>query len=85
MSLASGTTDVVSAAITALGVVLGAGLAMWGVIYTARMQKRPKIVDVDAKALHQDLVAERERRIQAEAERDAWRQMALALQRGLPD
>lgn len=83
MILGSGTSDVLAALVTALGAVSGAGLALYGVVYAARTQKRPRIVDLDKDQTHIELAAEKERRIQAESERDVWRQVALDCQHRL--
>ena len=83
--IGSGATEVASAAISAVGVMVGAALAAWAVVTTARMQKRPKIVDMEEDELRVMCANERSLRLRAEAERDVWKQIALDARNGLPD
>lgn len=79
--VAADAADVLVAGITGLCGVIGAGLGLYGVVYTVRSQKKPKVITTRLDKLH----AEREARVRAEAERDAWRQIALARRDDLPD
>lgn len=83
--IAGDAADVASAAIAGFAAIVGAGLAAWAVVTTARLQKRPKVVDLEDDEVRVRLVYERERRIVAETERDVWKQIALDARNGLPD
>ena len=76
--IASATSEIVAAAITTVGTLGGAYLALRGVVHTVNRQKRPKIVDLDDEAIHIELVRERELRREAEIERDVWKKIALS-------
>lgn len=79
--VAADAADVLVAGITGFCAVIGASLGLYGVVYTARTQKRPKLVNSRATPLHE----EREARIRAEAERDAWKQVALDARKRLEE
>lgn len=80
----SGAAEIAVAAIAGLSTIVGAALALVGVVYTVRRQKKPRIVELDHDTAHRRFIAERERRIQAEAERDVWKQIALDARHGHP-
>lgn len=79
--LAANGADIIVAGITGVCGVLGAALGLYGVVYAARNQKRPRVVKTQNTELHR----EREARIRAEVERDVWRQIALDAKPDLPD
>lgn len=78
--LAADAGDVVVASISALAVIIGAGFGMYGVIYSTRAQKRPRIVDLEPNQAKTELVACREKCERLRAERNVWKQIALECQ-----
>ena len=57
--------------------VIGAGATLWGIQLSRRRQKEPNVVALTADALLEENASLERRLIEMEAERDAWRNIAM--------
>ena len=74
--LGADTGDIAVAAITGFCLLGGALAGMYGVMYSARMQARPRVVEPDHDPESARMAKEIERRIRAELEVERLREIA---------